>query len=92
MIEESVGGGPFPDAISVCLPADPFDFDAKDVRLRRRSYRTLCGDWTKLPRTVKIKDCSEGTYLVAKPHPRYHGYCRKCAELAPMPMRTVMPA
>lgn len=90
VIIKEAGGGVPPDAICVHLPANPLDFDTKDIRRRRRPYQAVCEDWVKLPPTVEIKDCSEGTYLIAKPHGRYHGYCRVCAKRVPMEVRSVI--
>ena len=70
--------------ITVHAPVDPGHFQGK---LRRKPYRTLCGKFTSLPQTIRMRKDDEGIYLVAEPHERYHEWCLACHERSPIPLR-----
>lgn len=71
--------------IVVHAPMNPAVLRDKAVAKRRKPYEGLCGEYSKLPPTAKVKECEPlppnegGPYLVLGPHERYFGWCRRCA-------------
>jgi hypothetical protein len=72
------------DPFLVHVPANPGDFFDKRVLKRRVPYRTLCGNFAKLPPRVAVKQDSDGKFwVVCGPHERYFAWCIDCERLHP---------
>jgi hypothetical protein len=84
--------------ILVHAPRDQTVLSNPDVQRRRRPYEGMCGEWSKLPPTVRVRTCIpmdpkidmpglEEVYLEARPHPRYHQWCEGCHNATPGGLR-----